>query len=116
MLGTLLYGLYRMIAITQEARSARQQAAAATRRAENAALLAADHAKETARAVLAMGEDIHKIEIQGNSNATRLEEAARAQGRLAATEEAAGRVTEAKDKVAIAEAERDAALNRGKGE
>lgn len=64
---TLVLGLLRMIQVTREAREARALAVAATSRAEEAARLAATHAAAASKDILAMGDNVQKIELATNS-------------------------------------------------
>ena len=63
----LAYMLYRMIALTNEARVARIMAQDAARRAEGAAMLAASHALEAATTIVAVAANVQKIELATNS-------------------------------------------------
>ncbi len=61
------YSLWRMIALTAEAREARGTALAATVRAEEAARLAAGHAAETAQVIVSLGGEIKELAVNTNS-------------------------------------------------
>ncbi len=61
------YSLWRMIALTAEARAARLAAVEASTRAETAAVQAASHAAETARVIQGVGNDIKELTVNTNS-------------------------------------------------
>ena len=62
-----LYALWRMIALTAEAREARRFAVAATRRSEDASMLAASNAADATVAITAVAANVQKIELATNS-------------------------------------------------
>lgn len=73
-LAAILYGLWRMIEITREAKMARIEAVAASRRGEDAAFAAAAHAKDAtsviadvAKIVQKQGADLAELTLNTNS-------------------------------------------------
>jgi len=110
----VLFGIYRqwrsdrrtaktLAAATKEVAIATQMSIRAADSGRAAAEIIIEKAVEHTAVLQAMADDMHKIEIQGNSNQTRLEEAARAEGELAATLKAQAMVAQAERKVIIAE-------------
>ena len=83
----MLYTLYRMVAITREARMARAEAIAATVRAEEAARLAAAHAADGVLAISKMADNVQKIELATNSMKDALVKATAAASHLEGREE-----------------------------
>jgi len=88
-LATTLYGLWRMIAITAEAREARAVAVAAAHRSEEASIRAASHARDATDAIAAVAQNVNTIKTATDGMQSRLENAARAEGHLAGVAESA---------------------------
>ncbi len=81
------YTLWRMIALTAEARAARTTSVAATARAETAAVEAATHAQDAKASIDAMATNVQKIELSTNSMKDALIVATASASRLEGREE-----------------------------
>ncbi len=86
----MAYTLWRMIALTAEARVARSIAVSATARAEKAATEAAAHAQDAKASIDAVASNVQKIELATNSMKDALIVATAAASHLEGREEMRG--------------------------